>query len=115
MRRILTIVGVVVATCACLVACTRKEKTVYHVDYHGQEDFFDGAKSSYEEGEHVRLTYGIIATDTDYSFYVDGESYNAKWDDRLGYVIEFDMPDHDIEVYYTSRNSMVNENPGTEE
>ena len=44
----------------------------YHVDYHGQKDFFKGAKDSYAAGQRVVLKYDLIATDTDYSFSVIG-------------------------------------------
>lgn len=59
--------------------------------------------------EKVELTYDMIATDTDYSFFVDGEPAKTKWDDKRGFVITFTMPDHDIEVYRTSENTMENE------
>lgn len=80
----------------------------YNVDYHGQEDLFQGAKASYAEGTKVKLTYDLIATDTNYSFYVDGERANAEWKDNA-YVIEFIMPSHDIEVYCESKNTMIYE------
>ena len=56
----------------------------YRVDYDGHKDFFEGAKDSYRAGEHVRIYYTIIATDTDYSFYLDGESLSPDYSDRKG-------------------------------
>lgn len=96
-----------------LFGCTGAK---YHVDYHGQKSLFHGAKDSYRAGQKVTLKYGPIATDTDYSFYVDGESVNADFDQKsYRYVITFTMPNHDIEVYCSSRNSMVYiEEPSTE-
>ncbi len=78
----------------------------YKVDYHGQKFAFSGAKDSYRAGESVKLYFEFIATDTDYTFFVNGESVNAEYGDR-GYEISFVMPDHDTEVYYESRNTMV--------
>lgn len=92
--------------CMFIFGCGKKK---YNVDYHGQMDWFNGAKTTYMEGEKVELTYDMIATDTDYSFFVDGEPAKTKWDDKRGFVITFTMPDHDIEVYRTSENTMENE------
>lgn len=83
-------------------------KKNYKVDYRGQKRQFDGAKEKYIEGTKVELSYGLIATDTDYTFYVDGQAVNAEWNDKKGYIIRFTMPAHDIEVYCTEKNSMVN-------
>ncbi len=69
---------------------------------------FEGAKNSYKPGDKVELYYTLIATDTDYSFYIDDESYNAYWDDEKGgYKISFTMPEHDVTVSCKTRNSMV--------
>lgn len=86
-----------------LSACGGKK---YKVDYQGQKQFFSGAKDSYPAGAKVKLVFDLIATDTDYTFYVDGKPFNADWKNE-GYVLEFEMPDHDIEVYYDSVNSMT--------
>lgn len=85
------------------------EQKSYAVDYHGQENMFQGAEKSFKAGTEVELSYGLIATDTDYSFFVDGQKVNAKWDNKRGYVVAFTMPEHDIEVYCTKRNSMIKE------
>ena len=53
----------------CLVGCAGK---TYRVDYCGDKDFYKGAKNSYRAGQEVPLYYTMIATDTDYSFYLDG-------------------------------------------
>ena len=75
------------------------------------DDFFEGNKGAYREGAKVELYYDLIATDTDYSFFVDDERYNALYDERKGYVIEFTMPAHDVTVRVESKNSMMYE-PG---
>lgn len=78
----------------------------YNVDYRGQKNSFRGAMDSYKEGTQVELVYDLIATDTDYSFYVDGKAVNPAWE-KEAYVIRFTMPDHDIEVYCEKHNSMA--------
>lgn len=87
----------------CLSACGA---TKYNVDYGGKKSLFENARDSYRAGAKVKLYYGIIATDTDYSFYVDGKRFNAGYDESKGYIIEFIMPEHDITVSVESRNSM---------
>lgn len=77
----------------------------YKVDYHGQMNRFDGAKESYVEGTEVELSYSLIATDTDYYFYVDGQKVSAEWNAKKGYIIRFTMPTHNIEVYCVEKNS----------
>ena len=103
-----------VAAAAVLVGCGKTAEggnppaRKYSVDYHGQENLFQGAKPGYAAGDTVKLRYDLIATDTDYTFYVDGETFNADWDGGA-YVLKFKMPEHDIEVYCEHHNSMVNE------
>ena len=79
----------------------------YRVDYGGQKDSFKGAKDSYAAGKKVTLYYDMIATDTDYSFYIDGERINPDYSEKKGYIIEFTMPSHDISVSVESVNSMT--------
>lgn len=61
----------------------------------------------YRKGDRVKVYFNLIATDTDYTFFVDGNRINASYSDRLGYIIKFTMPDHDVIVTYESKNSMV--------
>lgn len=92
-----------------LTACAVK---TYNVDYCGEKNLFIGAKDSYRAGAKVKLYYNLIATDTDYSFYLDGESINADYDDKKGFVICFTMPEHDVKLECKAVNSMVrNPNP----
>ncbi len=74
---------------------------------------FDGyglksEKTSYAEGEEVTVTYDMIATDTDYTFYADSDDVklNREYDGDHGYVITFTMPAHDVKISVKSRNSM---------
>ena len=74
------------------------------------DESFEGNKGAYREGAKVELYYDMIATDTDYSFFVDDERFHALYDESKGYVIEFTMPAHDVTVRVESKNSMVNLN-----
>ena len=78
----------------------------YRVEYDNK-DWYKGAKDTYRAGTKVTLYYDIIATDTDYSFLLDGENLNFGWDERRGFVITFTMPDHDVKLECRMRNSMV--------
>ena len=83
------------------------EKNIYKVDYHGQMNQFDGAKENYAEGTEVEISYSLIATDTNYTFYVDGQEACVEWNGKKGYIIRFTMPAHDIEVYCNEKNLMA--------
>lgn len=101
----LLIAGVVLTLC--LTGCAAKPRvTEYRVDYCGAKDFYDGAKDAYPAGEEVTLYYTLIATDTDYSFTLDGEPVNYKYAEQKGFVITFTMPEHDVKLECTERNSM---------
>lgn len=82
-------------------------KKKYKVDYNGQKDFFKGAKELYKSGEEVRVCYNMIATDTDYSFFVDGEPFSPDFNGEEGYIIQFTMPEHDVSIEIKSKNSMI--------
>lgn len=77
----------------------------YPVDYCGCKSAFSNAKDAYRAGERVRLVMEYIATDTDYSFYVEGAEYKVTWENE-SYVVSFTMPDHEVKVWYTEENSM---------
>ncbi len=67
-------------------------------------------RTTYEEGATVKVTYDMIATDTDYSFYLDCDDTKLEHDYKNGmYVLTFKMPAHDVKLTVSSRNSMVNE------
>ncbi len=69
---------------------------------------FESKKTSYAEGDKVKVYYNIIATDTDYSFYTDSEDVELKrdYDEKKGFVISFIMPAHDVALHVDSVNSM---------
>lgn len=92
-----TITGLLV-----MCGCNKKE---YNVDYDGLKDCYPGAKDSYAAGTKVKLKYDFIATDTDYSFYIDGERPEVRHKDDA-FIITFIMPDHDIKIVCDSRETM---------
>ena len=90
-----------------LFGCMSVKK--YSVDYGTSKDGLIGAKDSYRAGATVTLK-AYLATDTDYSFTVDGESVFPDYSSDGGMLIyRFKMPAHDIKIEFSSHNSMVNE------
>lgn len=68
--------------------------------------------SSYAEGSLVKVILGLIATDTDYSFYLDCDDTELKVDfENEAYVITFRMPAHDVKLSMRERNTMVHMRP----
>ena len=82
------------------------EVTRYKVDYCGEKDMFKKARNSYEAGQKVKLYYDLIATDTDYTFYLDDEILNVDYSEDKGFIITFTMPEHDVTLRVESVNSM---------
>lgn len=78
----------------------------YRIDYSGQKSQYSNARDSYRAGSSVKLYFNLIATDTDYSFFLDGERISPLYEEGHGYVIEFTMPEHDVTLKIESRNSM---------
>ncbi len=97
---------IILAISLVIIFCGCKSKPKHKLDLCGQEFFYEGVKDSYREGEKVEINYKFIATDTDYSFYVDGEDFNPGYDDEKGFIISFVMPDHDVKILCESRNTM---------
>lgn len=85
----------------------------YTVDYDGQKSCYENAKGRYPAGAKVVLYYGNIGTDTDYTFYLDGQRVNCTYDERKGFEIAFTMPAHPVKLTCDARNSMIYE-PETE-
>ncbi len=81
----------------------------YNVDYGDSKEAFRGAKDAYRAGQEVTLCYPHIATDTDYTFYVDGKRVNPDYSDKDGFTIAFTMPAHDIRVRVEEKNTMLPE------
>lgn len=95
--------------------CGKKEEendvTKYKVDYCGQKDSYPNAEDAYPAGEQVELYFPFIATDTDYSFTLDDGPVKWDYEDDKGFVIRFTMPEHDVTLKCTHKNSMVYEPP----
>ena len=98
---VILLVGVMVIT-----GCSGNSSDVYKVDYCGAKYCYKNAKDSYKAGTNVKLYFDLIATDTDYSFYLDGEKINYDYDENKGFIISFVMPEHDVKLECNSRNSM---------
>ena len=81
-----------------------KPKYKLHFDGYG----FQSGKTEYAAGEQVTVYYDLIATDTDYRFWLDDENVELKqdYDDKHGYVFTFTMPDHELTLHVSSHNSM---------
>ena len=71
------------------------------------DGWFEGQKEKYYEGQKVELSFPYIATDTNYSFFIDGEPVYPPYEKDKGYVIRFAMPARDVTVSVTSQNTML--------
>lgn len=95
--------------------CGKKKEennvTKYKVDYCGQKDAYSNAEDAYPAGEQVELYFPYIATDTDYSFTLDDGPVSCNYAENRGYVIRFTMPEHDVTLRCTRKNSMIYEPP----
>ena len=82
-------------------------KRSYKVDYCGAKEFYSNAKDTYKAGEEVELIFDLVASDTDYTFYLDGKSEGLDVNGTgNSFIIRFTMPDHDIKLNYSEKNSM---------
>ena len=90
-----------------LSACGGKK---YPVDYSGAKDAFKHAKDSYRAGTKVTLYFYLVATDTDYRFWLDGdEPLSVTYDEKKGFVLSFIMPERPVKIDYSAVNSMYAE------
>ena len=91
-----------VGLCGCRWSAPKKQ--MYKIDFGGA---FPDERDEYAAGETVRIKVPL-ATDTDYCFAVDGEYVSPEFSSKGTHLIyEFVMPDHDVKVEFSSRNSMV--------
>ncbi len=77
----------------------------YHVDYSGDKAWYEGAKDSYPAGAEVTLYFDMIATDTKYTFLLDGEPIRVDCENEK-FVIRFTMPEHDVTLSCRTQNIM---------
>lgn len=80
-----------------LTGCFAKKYTVH---------YWDGEKK-YPAGKNVTLCFDLIATDTDYRFYMNGEYFRPEYDEQKGFVFKFVMPEQDVTIDVVSVNSMA--------
>ena len=79
----------------------------YRVDYCGAKSWYSSAKDFYQAGTEVELHFDLIATDTDYRFSLDGGAEKLDMEHTgKGIVLRFTMPDHDVKLQYSCRNTM---------
>ncbi len=86
-----------------LLGCQAKR---YRVDYDGNKGAYVGAEDSYRAGETVTVYYNRIATDTDYTFYLDSAYLPVDYDSSKGFIIRFAMPEHDVKLSMSMKNTM---------
>lgn len=104
---VFTAAVIVTAVIIIAIFITGCGKRSYKVDYCGAKDFYANAKDTYKSGEEVELIFDLVATDTDYTFYLDGKSENLDVQGtENGFLIRFTMPDHDVKLSYSEKNSM---------
>ena len=70
---------------------------------------FTSPKQQYSPGEEVTMVYGrrYIGTDTSYYFSSEDVEFSQDFDQGIGYVIKFIMPEHDVEIKVTTKNTMT--------
>jgi hypothetical protein len=72
---------------------------------------FETERTKYKPGEPVCVTFSQFATDTSYTFLVDVDDVDIKYEDGKA-IIRFTMPDHDVNVGYSCRNTMYRPTSG---
>ena len=101
---ILAVVLLLVSASVFLTSCTAEKYKVVCPD-----GLFTNVKSSYKAGEKVKIYFPYIATDTDYSFFLDGRRMNDyEYSDSKGFIFTFTMPEKDVTLTFESKNSMEN-------
>ena len=105
---VMTAAGIILLS---LSSCTlfgtgKKYKLVF--DQYETESWAN-VKTSYRAGAKVKIWYKeeMIGTDTDYTFYVDGEKIPAVYQRGKGFRLTFTMPEHDAQVTVRAVNSMI--------
>jgi hypothetical protein len=97
---------------------SKDEAQMYTVDFSGQayaylNEPYDRNKepkpvrTQYRAGEQVVLYYPMIATDTDYTFILDGTQIRPDYERSKGFIIYFTMPDHDVKLQCIESNTML--------
>lgn len=112
--KIIIVILAVILICSLtfLTSCKAKTKTHSPTESYKVicEDYlFENVKKSYRPGQKVKIYFPYVATDTDYSFYLDDQRINDyTYSDAKGFIITFTMPAHDVTLTYESKNTMEN-------
>ncbi len=85
-------------------------KRKYQVSFDSR--VFHAKKTSYAAGETVTVSFGPIATDTNYDFITDVQGVNISlaYDETEGYILTFTMPAQDVKLSFKANNTMVVKN-----
>lgn len=79
----------------------------YKVDYNGIRHLYHHAKECYRAGTTVTVYFYLVATDTDYRFYINDKYCPHDYDEQKGLVLSFVMPEEDVTIRLEHRNLMV--------
>jgi len=108
-KNTIAVLGVLILLVMAVFIFLRCFRESYAVDYCGEKECYEGAKDTYPAGAKVKLCYGLIATDMDYSFYLDEQPLQYEYDSEKGFIIRFTMPNHDVKLECVVNNSMAYE------
>ena len=103
---IAAIAAVVFAGCKTIPSILPTSTDVYTIEYDSK-GLYSGAKDSYKAGQKVTLRFPYVATDTSYSFYLNGKAIDKTYSDLGGYKLEFVMPPYDAKLECVTRNDMM--------
>ena len=107
MKIIVIITAVAVGVAALFGALSSSGNEKYKMEY-GNKDLYRGAKDSYTAGQKVTLRFPYVATDTSYSFYLNGKAIDKTYySDLGGYKLEFVMPPYDAKLECVTKNDMM--------
>ncbi len=67
---------------------------------------FRAAGTLYEPGDAVEVSY-MTATDTSYTFTVDGARFERDYDPGRGAILRFIMPERDVTIGVESHSTMT--------
>lgn len=108
LRKITSLITMlIIIMCTFALNGCKESKPRYNLDYCGQKAGYSNAEDTYKAGESVILFYEIIATDTDYTFLLNGEPLTYEYNSEKGFEISFIMPDQDSTLECVSTNSFL--------
>jgi len=109
---IMTVVAILICSVVFLTSCKAESKTPARTESYKvicRDSIFENVKKSYRPGQKVTVYFPYVATDTDYTFYLDDQRLSDyRYSDTKGYIITFTMPAHDVTLTYESKNTMEN-------